>query len=95
MSTVVDILKKTEAFFRSKDIPSPRLDAELILCHHLDLDRVGLYLQFDRPLNENELAPMRQMVKRRGNREPIAWILGTKGNQQKSLGRQWLEQPPE
>ncbi|MAY81629.1 MAG: protein-(glutamine-N5) methyltransferase, release factor-specific [Deltaproteobacteria bacterium] len=79
MNTVVDILKKTEAFFRSKDIPSPRLDAELILCQHLDLDRVGLYLQFDRPLNESELAPMREMVKRRGNREPIAWILGSKG----------------
>ncbi|MGB0638582.1 MAG: peptide chain release factor N(5)-glutamine methyltransferase [Myxococcota bacterium] len=79
MSTVVDILKKTEGFFRSRDIPSPRLDAELILCHHLGLDRVGLYLQFDRPLNESELAPMRDMVKRRGNREPIAWILGTKG----------------
>jgi release factor glutamine methyltransferase len=79
MNTVVDILKKTEAFFRSKDIPSPRLDAELILCHHLDLDRVGLYLQFDRPLSDSELAPMRAMVKQRGNREPLAWILGTKG----------------
>jgi release factor glutamine methyltransferase len=79
MSNVVDILKKTEAFFRSRGIPSPRLDAELILCQHLDLDRMELYMQFDRPLNEKELAPIRALVKRRGDREPIAWLLGTKG----------------
>ena len=79
MVTVVDILKRTEAFFRSRGIPSPRLDAELIVGHHLQLDRVALYLQFDRPINENELQPMRVDVKRRANREPIAWITGTKG----------------
>jgi len=79
MVTVVEILKKTEAFFRSRGIPSPRLDAELIVGHHLQLDRVALYLQFDRPLNEAELHPMRLDVKRRANREPIAWITGTKG----------------
>ncbi len=79
MTTVVEILKKTEAFFRSRGIPSPRLDAELIVGHHLDLDRVALYLQFDRPVNEAELGPMRVDVKRRAAREPIAWITGTKG----------------
>ena len=79
MSTVVDVLKKTEAFFRSKGIPSPRLDAELIVGHHLQMDRVTLYLQFDRPLSEKELTPMREDVKRRANREPVAWITGTKG----------------
>ena len=79
MTTVVDILKKTETFFRAKGIPSPRLDAELIVGHHLGLDRVALYLQFDRPVNEAELAPMRADVKRRADREPVAWILGTKG----------------
>jgi len=79
MSTVVDVLKKTEAFLKSRGVQSPRLDAELILGHHLGLDRVALYLQFDRPLNESELGPMREHVKRRGNREPLAWVLGTKG----------------
>jgi len=79
MNTVVDVLKKTEGFFRAKGVASPRLDAELILGHHLGLDRVALYLQFDRPLTEAELSPMREHVKRRGNREPLAWVLGTKG----------------
>jgi release factor glutamine methyltransferase len=79
MTTVVEILKKTEAFFRSKGIASPRLDAELIVGHHLGLDRMALYLKFDRPVNEAELGPMRNDVKRRANREPVAWIVGTKG----------------
>jgi release factor glutamine methyltransferase len=47
--------------------------------HHLGLDRVALYLQFDRPVNEAELGPMRNDVKRRAAREPIARITGTKG----------------
>ena len=79
MTTVVDVLKKTEAFFRARGIPSPRLDAELIVGHHLGLERVALYLQFDRPLSEAELRPMRADVQRRADREPVAWILGTKG----------------
>lgn len=79
MTTVVDVLKKTEAFFRARGIPSPRLDAELIVGHHLGLERVALYLQFDRPLSEAELNPMRADVQRRADREPVAWILGTKG----------------
>jgi release factor glutamine methyltransferase len=79
VSTVVDILKRTESYFRDKGIPSPRLDAELILGHHLKLDRVGLYLQFDRSLNESELGPIREHVRQRATREPLAWVLGTKG----------------
>jgi release factor glutamine methyltransferase len=78
MNHLVDVLKKTEAYLRDKGVESPRLDAELILGHHLGLDRVQLYLQFDRPLDEAELAPMREHVKRRGDREPLAWVLGTK-----------------
>jgi len=79
MTTVVDVLKKTEAFFKSKGIGSPRLDAELIVGHHLGMDRVELYLNFDKPLKESELGPMRADVKRRADREPVAWIVGTKG----------------
>ena len=75
MTTVVDVLKKTEVFFRARGIPSPRLDAELIVGHHLGLERVALYLQFDRPLSESELHPMRADVQRRADREPVAWIL--------------------
>lgn len=79
MPTLVDVLKKTEGYFRERGIPSPRLEAELLMASVLNKSRVALYLAFDQPLTEAELAPLRTMVRRRGQREPIAWILGTWG----------------
>ena len=74
--TVVRILGWTADYFREQEIESARLDAELLLAEILDLDRVGLYLQYDRPLNPAELTSYRALVKRRAAREPIAYILG-------------------
>jgi len=73
---VVRILEWTAAYFREQGIESARLDAELLLADLLDLDRVGLYLQYDRPLNLAELKDYRTLVKRRAKREPLAYILG-------------------
>lgn len=53
-----------------------RLDAELILAHALGVARVGLYLDMDRPLGPEELGAIRALVKRRRDREPVAYILG-------------------
>ena len=74
--TVVRILQWTADYFREQGIESARLDAELLLTKVLNLDRVGLYLQYDRPLNPEELTSYRALVKRRAAREPIAYILG-------------------
>ena len=63
-------------FFKKKGVDSPRLTMELLLAHVLKLTRFEIYLQFDRPLSEGELAELRQMVKRRANREPLQYILG-------------------
>lgn len=79
MLPLVDVLKKTTDFFSKKGIASPRLDAELIIGHVLGLDRVQLYLEFDRPLSQQELAVIRALVVRRGKREPVAWLLEKKG----------------
>ena len=79
MMTLLDILKRTENFFEDKGIDTARLDAELLLSHVLKCDRMGLYLSFDKPLTETELQHIRPLVARRANREPIAYILGTKG----------------
>jgi release factor glutamine methyltransferase len=62
--------------FRARGIPSPRLDAELLVAHALEIDRVRLYMDLDRPLLEAELSKVRELVTRRRKREPIAYILG-------------------
>lgn len=76
--TLVEVLQRTTAFFEAKGIPSARLDAQLLLGSVLHLDRVKLYLNFDRPMAEPELETIRGLVRRRGDREPLAWILGEK-----------------
>jgi release factor glutamine methyltransferase len=73
---LVDVLLKTEAFLRKKGIPSPRLEAELLLAKVLQLPRLQLYLAHDRPLSPVELDALRPFVARRGQREPLSWILG-------------------
>lgn len=74
--TVLNILQWTADYFRDQEISSHRLDAELLLAEILDLDRVGLYLQYDRPLDKIEQAAYRLLVKRRASHEPLAYILG-------------------
>ncbi len=74
--TVLKILRWTADYFRQKGIDSGRLDAELLLADTLGLDRVGLYLNFDRPLTADELIHFRERVARRSRREPLQYILG-------------------
>ena len=76
MSTLLEIIRKTTEFLRTKGVENPRLDAELLVAHGLQLHRMDLYLQFERGLTEAELALIRPLVKRRGQREPLAHILG-------------------
>jgi release factor glutamine methyltransferase len=78
-ATLVDILGRTTEFLQSRGVGTPRLDAELLLGHVLGLERMQLYLQFDRPVIEAELAALRPLVRRRGQREPLAWITGERG----------------
>jgi len=63
-------------YFVTKGIDNPRLDAERLLAHTLKLDRVGLYLNYDRPLIAAELDTIRPLVKRRGQHEPLQYLLG-------------------
>ncbi|UXR65676.1 peptide chain release factor N(5)-glutamine methyltransferase [Bdellovibrio bacteriovorus] len=71
-----EILDKTTAFFKDKKIDTPRLDAELLLAHGLKLERIQLYLRFDQPMKDEELAVLRELVRRRAAGEPVAYILG-------------------
>src|SRR3954469_18950528 len=76
MLTVLDVIKKTTDFFAGKGIAAPRLNAELLVGHALGLPRMQLYVQFERPLSEAELDRIRPLVRRRGQHEPVQYILG-------------------
>jgi release factor glutamine methyltransferase len=75
--TLLKLLRWTTNYFTEKGIDNPRLDAELLLAAVLKLDRVGLYLNYDRPLSREELDIVRPLVKKRGQREPLQYLLGT------------------
>ena len=76
--TLGEILHKTQEYFHRNKIETARLDAELILAHGLGLRRIDLYLKFEQPLKEAELATCRELVRRRSQGEPVAYILGQK-----------------
>jgi len=75
--TPLKILAWTRDYLSAKGVENARLEAEWMLCAATGLDRVGLYMNFDRPLNDQELATFRSMVSRRARREPLQHILGT------------------
>ncbi len=74
--TLLKLLRWTTDYFAEKGIDNPRLNAELLLAHVLHLDRVGLYLNFERPMTAAELDSIRPLVKRRGQREPLQYLIG-------------------
>lgn len=76
--TIGKLLAWTADYFKGKGLDSPRLDAEVLLAHLLERDRMYLYVHFDEPLEEAELAAYREMVRRRAAHEPVAYITGTR-----------------
>lgn len=76
MHTVLELLNLTTTFFEQKGIDSARLNAELLLADILKCKRLDLYLAFDKPVKDEEVDNYRLFIKRRGNREPLQYILG-------------------
>lgn len=74
--TLAEVLNGAVDYLTARGVDSPRLDAELLLARALDLARIELYTQHDRPLTEEERARARDLVRRRGAREPLAYVLG-------------------
>jgi release factor glutamine methyltransferase len=77
METILSILNKTADFLQKHGVPNSKLDSQLLLSHGLGLKRMDLFLNFDRPLSELELAKLRPIVARRAKREPLQHILGS------------------
>jgi len=76
--TIIKLLKWTTSYFKSHDIDSPRSTAEILLAHVLKLKKIDLYLRYDQPLCLNELSRFKVLIKRRIEREPVAYIVGVK-----------------
>lgn len=79
MPTIADILQKTEAWFRSREVPSARRQAQAVVGLALGVEPLQLVLQHDKPLSDAELAAIRPLAKRRAAREPWAYIEGSVG----------------
>lgn len=75
--TVLQGIQKSAEFLEKKGIESPRLQAELLLAHRLKLPRMNLYLNFERVLTPAETEDFRQLIRRRGQREPLQHITGS------------------
>ncbi len=76
--TLGKVLQWTAQRFAKEGLPSARLDAELLLAHCLGTDRIGLYLDFHKPLDTQERAAYRELVRRRLQGEPVAYMVGHK-----------------
>ena len=94
---VVDIIRSSTEFLEKKGVPDARLDAEILLGHILEKNRLELYLYFDRPLDRGEIDRYREFIRRRGTREPLQHILGETGfmNLMLATGPQALIPRPE
>ena len=75
--TVLEAIQKSTEFLAKKGVESPRLQTEFLLAHLLKMPRMKLYLNFDRVLLPAETDSLRELIRRRGLREPLQHITGS------------------
>jgi release factor glutamine methyltransferase len=77
MQSLLEVLNKSADYLQKKGVERPRLNAELIMAHALSCKRLDLYLKYDQPLAQPVLDRLRELIVRRGKREPLQYIVGT------------------
>lgn len=75
--TVMEVVRASGDYLGRKGVENGRLDAEHLLAHVMGTERLQLYLHFDRPLTRDELERLKPLLRRRGAREPLQYILGS------------------
>jgi release factor glutamine methyltransferase len=83
--TIAEVLRRSTAYLSERGSPSPRLDADLLLAHALGVERLRLYTDSERPLTPPELTRARDLLARRGRREPVAYLTGERAFRRMSL----------
>jgi release factor glutamine methyltransferase len=76
--TIRELAAASRPWLEKRGVDNPRLDAELLIAHALGMKRVDLYMDWDRPLSDDEIARCRALIKRRGAREPVSLITGAR-----------------
>ena len=74
--TLLEVVRLSTAYLNDHGSDSARLDAELLVAHALGIARLDVYLQYDRPLDDPELGAIRELLRRRGRGEPVAYLTG-------------------
>ena len=77
MTTLLEVIQKGTAYLEKMQVDSPRLTMELLAAHALEMQRMELYLNFERLLNGDELGVLRSLLKKRGSRIPLQHLIGT------------------
>jgi release factor glutamine methyltransferase len=76
LKTIREIRELSYLWLTRRGVNEARLDVDLLLASALGCDRLTLFLDIDRPLREQDLTAFRDMLRRRGRREPLQYILG-------------------
>jgi release factor glutamine methyltransferase len=87
--TVLEVVRLSTGYLQERGSESARLDSELLVAHALGLRRIDLYLQYDRPLGDRELDAVRELLRRRGRGEPVAYLVGAR----EFYGRSFIVNP--
>ena len=77
MKTVLECIQSGTKYLRDRGVDGARRNMEWLVARQMGCSRIELYTQFDRPMTEGELGPLRELLKRRGQGEPLQHLLGT------------------